>query len=246
MQPNNMPPQYPQGQSYQPVPQGISPMSPQLPSDKSTVGITVGLIVSILLLVGALIFGLWAFTQMQDYKNNSDKKSAAAVVVANEAQKKELQAQFAEQEKSPLKSYTSPSAFGSVKLIYPKTWSTYVVEVPESSSPVDGYFYPNFVPNINGKNNYYLRVRVANTPYANTIATYAPRIKDGSVKVTSFAPTQVPGAAPGVKITGKIEGEKIGTMVILPIRDKTLKIWTESDSANADFETVLKNLTYSP
>lgn len=241
-----MMPQYSQGQPYQPSPQGLTPMPPQLPSEKPPVGFILGLVVTILLLVGALVFGLWAFMQMQDYKNNSDKKAAAAVVVAKEAQKKELDVQFAEQEKSPLKSYISPSAFGSVKLIYPKTWSAYVLETPESSSPVDGYFYPNFVPTVNGKNSYYLRIQVASTSYAGAVAAFAAGVKDGSVKVSAFAPEQVKDAAPGVRVTGRISGEKKGTMVILPIRDKTLKIWTETDSALGDFETVLKNLTYSP
>ena len=52
-------------------------------------------------------------------------------------------------------------------------------------------------------------------------------------------------------MTGKIfQGrEKVqGTMVIVPIRDKTLKVWTESNSVFLkDFnEAVLANLTFVP
>ena len=49
--------------------------------------------------IGALIFAFWAFGQMRDYKNNSDKKAAAAVAVAEKSQKEKLAAEFAEQEK---------------------------------------------------------------------------------------------------------------------------------------------------
>jgi hypothetical protein len=38
-----------------------------------------------------------------------------------------------------------------------------------------------------------------------------------------------------------------GTMVLLPMRDKTLEIWTEAPAYLADFNTyILPNITFSP
>lgn len=246
MQPNNLP-QYPvQGPQPQMNPSmGTVPV--ELPKEHKPMGLIVGLIMSILLLLAALGFGFWAFAQMQDYKNNSDQKSAAAVQTANAEQKKQLDAQFAEQEKSPLKSYTSPATSGSVKIVYPKTWSAYIAETPENSSPVDGYFYPDFVPSLTGKNNYYLRVQISDVAYKTTVDTFAGNAKQGKVTITAYKPEQVKDATVGVRIDGQIDPQKKGSMVILPLRDKTLKIWTENEAAANDFNSiVLKNLTYSP
>lgn len=246
MQPTNVP-QYPGQQPVQSAPPAIGSVPVQLPKDPKPVGLIVGFVVVLLLLVAALVFGFWTFGQMQDYKNNSDKKAAAAVAAANDAQKKTLDAQFAEQEKSPYKSYTSPAEFGSVKLVYPKTWSAYVVEAGSNSAPVDGYFYPNFVPNVSGKNSYILRVQVVNTPYQSTLTSYESKVKQGQLKVTAFKPEQVPSATAGVRMDGQLDTDKQGSLVILPLRDKTLKIWTENTGAVNDFNNiVLKNLTYSP
>ena len=243
--PPNTNPQYPQQPQFPPQNPGLQP-APQLPSSKPPVGFILGLAVTILLLVAALVFGFWAYGQMQDYKNNSDKKAAAAVVTANEKQKKDLEAQFAEQEKSPLKTYTSPNQFASVKIVYPKTWSAYVVEQTDGANPLDGYFAPGFVPNTQGKNNFALRMQYTSTPYTSVLQQYSAATQAGTVKVSAYTPEQVKGATAGVKLTGQLEPQKSGTMIIVPIRDKTLKIWTETDSTLGDFNTVLKNLTFSP
>lgn len=245
MQPNNQPMFQGPVMPPQPgVPMGQVPV--QLPKDKPPFGLIIGLVITVLLLIGAVIFGFWAFASMQDYKNNSDKKAAAAVVVANEEQKKQLDAQYAEQEKSPLKSYTSPSQFGSVKLVYPKTWSAYVVEQTSGSNPVDAYFYPDFVPNTGGKNNYYMRMQISSAPYKAEVDKFKSLAQQGKVTVTPFKPEQVKDATVGVRIDGQLESDKKGSLVILPVRDKVLKIWTESDAAANDYNVVLKNLTYSP
>lgn len=243
MQPNNIN-SYPQGPMM--PPQNGMPAQPQIPANKPPIGFILALVITVLLLFATLVFAIWSFGKMQDYKNNSDQKSAAAVAAANSQLKNELQAQFDEQSKSPLKSYTTPAQYGSVKLVYPKTWSAYVVESGNSGTVVDGYFYPDFVPNITDKNNYYLRIQMVSTAYTDVLNSFSGAVKQGAVKVSAFAPEQVKGAAAGVKISGQITPEKQGTMIVLPIRDKTLKLWTENDQAAADYATVLKNLTYSP
>src|SRR5260221_8244205 len=98
------------------------------------------LIVAIVLLVAALGFGGWAYTSMLNYKNNTEGIVATAVSQAKQQEDVVKDAAFAEQEKSPLRTYSGPTAYGSVTVQYPKSWSAYVVDTRNSSPFIDGYF----------------------------------------------------------------------------------------------------------
>ena len=78
------------------------------------------LIVSVVLVFGVLIFAGWAYQGRQDYKNNVDKKVAAAVEVAQQETSAQKDKEFAEKDKSPLKAYNGPSEYGSLVIQYPK------------------------------------------------------------------------------------------------------------------------------
>lgn len=209
------------------------------------------------LIVIAIILGLLTITfialtfvfyaQMQDYKNNSDQKSAAAVEVAKKEQEEALNKQFAEDEKEPYISYTSPSNAAAVKIVYPKTWSLYAVD-GKNGNTVETYFNPNYVPDVaNEANVMALRMQVLDRVYAQVTKEYEDEIKKGEVTVTPYKPEAIPSAETGIRITGAVAKGKRGTMVILPVRDKTIKMWTESENYNADFDgVVLKNLTFNP
>jgi hypothetical protein len=60
----------------------------------------------------------------------------------------------------------------------------------------------------------------------------------------------VPGSL-GSKVSGQIKPgvDKVqGTLILMPLRDKTIKLWTESNSAfGKDFNTaVLPNFSFVP
>src|SRR5438105_635789 len=116
-------------------------------------------VILIVLLVATLAFGGWAFSKMQDYKTNSDKKSAAAVEAAKKAQAAQLQAQFDEQSKSPFKTFHGSATYGSITFNYPKSWSAYV-DTTNQSEPVNAYFHPNEVPGTQSKTAYALRLEL--------------------------------------------------------------------------------------
>src|SRR5439155_8587962 len=91
-------------------------------------GALLSLIVTSVLLVGTLSFGVWAFMSRSDYKNHSDQKASVA---ADESKKKTEATdaiKYAEEAKSPLKSHVGPSQYGSITTWYPKTWSAYINE----------------------------------------------------------------------------------------------------------------------
>jgi hypothetical protein len=209
--------------------------------------VLIALIVVSVLLVGAIGFGVWAFAGRQDYKNNSDQKAAEAA----EKQKQETQAEdaakYAEEAKSPLKSYVGPSSFGSVTLLYPKTWSGYVIQDEQSNEPLNGYFHPDVVPNADDNANAYaLRVEIVEKSYDQVLNGFSSAAEKGEVTVTPYKLPKVESVL-GSRIDGQIDDEKQGSMVIFPLRNVTLQVWTEAEQFKADFNnTILPNLSFSP
>lgn len=203
-------------------------------------------IVTICLLLGSLGFGIWAFMGKQDYKNNVQPKIDAAVSQAQEETSAKKDAEFVEKEKNPLRTYTGPSAYGSVAVSYPKTWNIYADESSRSSSPLDAYLNPNFVPGLQSGNNVALRIQVVGTSYADTVKSLDSQVKNGKVTTVPYAVAKVPTVV-GLRVDGEVASKKQGAMIIVPVRDKTLKIWTEASQYVGDFNTIiLPNITLVP
>jgi hypothetical protein len=222
------------------------PVTPvQLPHNRSA-RLLLPLILSIILFLAALGFGIWAYMGRQDYKNNSDKKSAAAVAAAEKVLDAKKEADFAEREKQPLKSYQGSSSLGSVLVKYPKTWSAYVTESAKGSSPLNGYFHPDVVPGTDTDTAYALRLQVSNTSYDQVLKGYDSDTKSGSVSVSPITAVNVSGVT-GARITGEIARGKTGVTVLFPVRDKTLIITTESQQFVGDLDSIiLANLKFVP
>ncbi len=206
------------------------------------------IVVSVLLILAAG-FGIWAFMGYQDYKDNSDQKAAVAAEEAKAATQAEEAAKYAEESKSPLKTFTGPSDYGSVTFQYPKTWSGYVLEdsTAGNGQPLDGYFHPDIVPDINQPASVFaLRVAIVNEPYDQALEAFTDGVEDGSVTVAPYKLAKVEGVV-GSLITGTIDQDTKGSMALFPLRNVTLKVWTETDQYINDFNTIiLPNLSFSP
>lgn len=198
-----------------------------------------------LCLAGAVGFALWAFSGRQDCKNNVDAKIAVAV----EANTKKVQADdaaaFAEESKNPLKTFVGPEAFGTVNIVYPKTWSAYTA-TGNSTTPVNFYAHPDIVPSVDSETSTFaLRVQVVEQKYSSVLQQYASQQKQGKLTVKPYTLPKVPGVT-GVRLDGQLTQNKQGSMVVLPVRDKTLKIWTESSAYLNDFnEKILPNASFA-
>lgn len=202
-------------------------------------------IIFVVLFVASSAFGVWAFMGRQDYKNNSDKKSAEAVEKAETAQKVADEADFTEREKEPFETYNGPSEFGSIKIVYPKTWELYVDTKTGGGTPVDGYAHPGYVPGVTSDTAFALRFQVISADYASQLKLFESATKNATVVVSPFRAELVNDIL-GSRIDGQITTKRTGNVVLLPLRDKTLKIWTESSTYTNDFNEVLKNLSFSP
>ncbi len=199
----------------------------------------------VVFLLGSLGFGFWAFTSRQDYKDNVDEKIATAVEVAKKQTATEKDNEFIEREKRPLKEYAGPDAYGSVKVKYPKTWAAYVVQ-GNSSTPLNAYFHPNYVPDEKSDASYALRVQVVNQTFDQQVRQFDSNVKIGKTKAKPYKPANVDNVV-GLQLTGQLDAKQQGTMVLLQLRDKTIKIWTEGDQYEKDFfDSALANLTFVP
>ena len=204
-------------------------------------------IVITLLFFSSAGFGVWAFAGRQDYKDNTDAKIASAVTVAQQAESTVKDRQFAEIEKQPLRTYTGPQAFGSLLVKYPKTWSAYVDDTGTGNAQIDAYFNPGTVPALTAQNSLFaLRVQVIAQSYSSTVDSIRESQQGTGAVVTPFALAKVPNII-GVRVDGNFKEQKNGSLIILPLRDKTIEISTESSDFLADFnKNILPNFSFSP
>jgi hypothetical protein len=198
-----------------------------------------------LFFVFALIFGGWAFASRQDYKNNVDQKITDANAVAVQEAETAKDAEFVEKEKSPVRTYTGPVTYGAVSFEYPKTWSLYEVKAT-SGTVLDLFAFPLVVPGVSNDQTYALRTEIVSQTYDTVVKQYDKDVKSGAVTSTAYRPAKVPDVL-GVRIDGTIEREVQGAMVILPLRDRTIKIYTEIPQFVGDFNNiVLPSLSFVP
>jgi hypothetical protein len=206
----------------------------------------IAFVATLLITLIALGFGIWAFSGRQEYKNKVDEKIAIAVVDAETANSLKKDAEFAEKEKNPLRTYTGPATYGSLSISYPKTWSAYVDETAKSNLPLSGVLNPSFVPGLQSNLPVALRFTVSSSNYSSVVKTFDSLVKAGKIKVTPYKADKVPNVI-GVRLDGEILTGKQGSMIIVPLRDKTLQVWTESPQFVPDFNTIiLPNLVFVP
>lgn len=202
------------------------------------------LIIVGVLFLGAAGFGVWAFMERQDYKNNSDQKSAAAAAAQKEATQVEDAAKYAEEAKNPLKPFVGSAAFGAVSVQYPKTWSAYIMQDDSNKGlPLNAFYHPDFVPSFG---HYALRVSVIDQSYDKVLTSYKDAINKGTVAISAYQLPKVPSLT-GSRVDGEIFKDTQGSMVVFPIRNVTLQVWTEATQYMNDFNNIiLPNLSFVP
>jgi hypothetical protein len=217
-------------------------------------GTGLSLIISIIFLLAAIGFGVWAFMGRQDYKNNVDQKIDVAVQKTIETEDAKQAKVFAEKEKNPLREYDGPDQFGSIQVLYPKTWSGYVVEAPDNKSAtlVNGYFHPGEVPSVSDKNSSFsLRVQIVHDAYDTVAGKWEKRQEEVAKKggTLDIDPYSLPLQADtvGIRVHGQLTEDKDGTVIVLPLRSDTLIISTDGSDYLKDFDTyILPNFNFVP
>jgi hypothetical protein len=91
-----------------------------------------------------------------------------------------------------------------------------------------------------------LRFQIIGDSYSNVLGQYASAISQGNLRATPYQPPLVKGASVGVRLNGQLSANTSGSMVIIPLRNVVLEIWTDNPSAAGDFNNVISSLTFSP
>jgi hypothetical protein len=209
-------------------------------------GLIIALTIFVLGFFASSGFAFWAYAKMQDYKNNVDQKVATAVQAAVKTAEETKEKEFLDRSKSPYKMYKTPATFGSVEITYPKTWSA-TIDEQGGSTPVNGYFHPDYVPGPKSETAFALRLEVMDQPYDRVLGTYDSDARKGAVKVVPYKAERVPSVL-GARVDGEIERDIRGSAVLFPLRDKTIRISTySSQSFGTDFaDPILKQLIFTP
>lgn len=204
--------------------------------------ISIAFIAVCVALIVSVIFGASSYSSEQKYKNDANQLVNSAVQVALQKQAAQLQAQFQAQNNATVVSYTGPSQYGSVVVSYPKSWSGYVDTT--GNNPVDGYFNPGVVPSPSDPTNLFaLRLEVVADTYSDQLSQYS---NQPGISISPFSLKNVPQVV-GVIISGQIQTNKQGVMVMLPLRTDTLELWTESTQyANLFTNQILPSVTFQP
>jgi nitrogen fixation-related uncharacterized protein len=197
--------------------------------------------------VGEFVWAMKISGQRDDYKNNVDQKVAAALEDARDEISAAKEKEFAEREKSPYKQYKGPLTYGALDITYPRTWAAYVKESAKGGSTgVDGFFHPNFVPAEDSGTAFALRIEVVEQPYDTIMKRFESKVKQGEVRVSPYTAPKVPGVL-GSRVDGEIYTDLNGSMVVFPLRDKTIQISTQSQTFIGDFNNIiLPNLIFVP
>ena len=212
---------------------------------------TISVLTALLLL--SLVFGFWAFSGRQDFKNNSDKKAAAAATSAKTQQATIDKASYDAIAKQPYKSFLGSAIYGTVAFSYPKTWSAYVDQTSQTE-PINAYFNPGEVPGIATGVVYSLRVELTDSDYTQIVDQFSSQVSSGQVKSSAYIPPKMVGVKnvqPGTLFAGGLwqNGDSVqqGSMLVIKVRDKTLQIYTQSADFASDFSpVVLSSLTFVP
>ncbi|HTE58473.1 MAG TPA: hypothetical protein VK694_07040 [Verrucomicrobiae bacterium] len=245
-------------QSPYPQQPGLPPSGGQLPYPGQQPGMAasrrrrhfnwliIPVVVLFLLSCGTGAFAIWASSERLDYKNNSDQKAAAAVTIAKKEVETTKEKEFAEREKNPFKDYKGPTVYGSVEMLYPKTWAAYIDEAGRSGGLIVGHFHPDFVPGLSSGTAFALKLEVLQQPYNGVLNGYDSAAKKGTVQVQPFSLAKVPSVL-GTRVNGEIEKGVNGSAVLLPLRDKTIRVSTLSQTFINDFNNIiLPNLSFVP
>ncbi len=202
----------------------------------------------IVLGVIALILGILFVLKLKDYNELSadiDGKIAMSTAEAVDENSAKLEKEFAEREKSPLRSFTGPEDYGALSFDYPKTWGIYVDSDASKGGDYVAYFNPVQIDPLSDKASVYaLRLTITNTSFEKTVAKYQNLLSQkktnlsmNTITVNGTVANHYSGTIPGTDFNGYI--------VIIKIRDKSAILQTDSYLFEADYNKLLDSIQFN-
>ena len=190
-------------------------------------GWMVGTIGCLILFLIAGSLAIWAYMQYSHEKSNVDSKVAIEVAKGKSEQ---------EEAKNPRIEFVGPSEYGRVSFMYPRTWSVYIENDGSNRGDYKAYLNPVAVPSASNKaSRFALRLEIINKNLDTVLNDYQSRLKKGELTSSS---TEFNGIS-ATRIDGTFEKELRGSVVLMKVRDKTIRFSTDADTFKPDFQTIL-------
>lgn len=188
-------------------------------------------------------FSVWAYVSYSNLKGDFDSKVSDTTAKATLDQSTKDEADFAKREKEPMRQFAGPADYGRLSFDYPKTWSVYEANDVSKGGGVTyaAYLHPKVVPPITTTQKFALRVTIEQLTYDKAVASYDKLIKAGSLKSSVYSD----GTHTGTRLEGNFSKDIIGSAVLIKMRDRTLTVRTDGEAFKADFEALLKTLSFN-
>ncbi len=211
-------------------------------ADASGVLKVAAIVLLVLLLIGAGLLAVYFYSEYQLAQTDLDNKIDAAVLDAVKAREDELEAEFAEREKTPYKTFTGPADYGSLSFKYPKTWSVYIAKDSTSSNNVEAYLHPGEVAPISNDAIFALRVSISTGSVENITKRYDSSVNKGTL---SSSVLTVNGSETATRFDGELPNKLRGSVVVFRIRDKVVTLQSDAEIYRSDFDHILETITFS-
>jgi len=202
------------------------------------------MIIAIVAIVVFLIAGslaIYAFVLYNEQKTDVDGKIRIAEAEAMKRQSAEDEKKFQESYKNPRIEFVGPSEYGRVSFMYPKTWSVYVEDNGTDRRGYKAYLHPISVPPVKDKDSRFaMRLEILNEDYDNVLKKYKDLLKKGDL--TSSTPEFNGNAS--TRLDGAFTKDIRGSVVLMRVRDKTIRFSTDADTFKPDFQTILNTVKF--
>ena len=202
------------------------------------------LVIMTVAFLASTVFGIWAFMGMQENQQDVDAQIAEATEAAIELTEREKEAEFAAREKEPFRAYSASPVYGSLTFGFPKSWNVFVEE-KSSGTLLDFYARPELIPGTGKNVKFALRVQIVDSSYEKEAAKLESGIEKGALTAVAYRASKVPQQL-GILVRGEIGNDKRGVFVLLPLRDKTFRFWTEAEEYIEDFDAIMETVTFNP
>ncbi|MBR2587197.1 hypothetical protein IKE71_02365 [Candidatus Saccharibacteria bacterium] len=221
------------------APSGASKLEPKAPGNSGLLK-TVIIIFLVLFLIGALFLAYYFYNEYKLASSDVDGQVAAAVLDREKEITDKLEAEFAAREKTPYKTLTGPSDYGSVSFKFPKTWSVYVARDASNGGNYEAYLHPSEVPEVATGTIFALRLTITSDTFESVNSRYAYEV---GKTVSSSAITV--GSVNATRYDGKLPNSAQGSAVLFKVRDKTIVLQTDAEIYRDDFNQILETVTYN-
>lgn len=229
-----------------PIPPGSFSPAPKASTKKLKrlqYGLIVSVVVGLILLVLVVVYAVQASSNATKLKTATDDGQKQGA----EAQKAIDDKKSAEEKISDTRTYTAPNFAGSFSVALPKLWSLSVT--PQSgTNTLAGIANPDQIDTKAEK--YALRFSLLDQPYSQAKSNLDQQTKQRTAtgKINLSSQSAMISGIEGTRYIGQIANKITdGTIIMVPIRDKTFTIETDDNAIYLQvFNTILLTVKLNP